>query len=174
MSLPTEPIGSVPRPDALIHAIVNNGTTVEIAALQDRALADTISRFENTGSPVIADGEQTKPSFVTYPLHGSPLIAPGGMPIDFADGHRRQLPVLSQGPFRFTTYASSFVTEARKRTKLPVKQAVISASALSLIYPAEGIPGYPREAFVADLVNECEKDIRGCLEAGAQGADRFH
>ncbi|MEO8068765.1 MAG: cobalamin-independent methionine synthase II family protein [Flavobacteriales bacterium] len=167
MHLPTEPIGSIPRPDALINALTKGGTAEEIASQQDRALTDTIKRFEGTGSPVIADGEQTKPSFVTYPVHGSPLIAPGGMPIDFADGHRRQLPVLAKGPFRFSTYADSFVTEAKKRTNLPVKQAVISASALSLIYPAEGIPGYGRDAFIADLVNECEKDIRRCLDAGA-------
>jgi 5-methyltetrahydropteroyltriglutamate--homocysteine methyltransferase len=167
MAIPTEPIGSIPRPNALIDAIVKGGSVAEISMLQDRALADTIQRFEATASPVIADGEQTKPSFVTYPVHGSTLVGTGGMPIDFADGHRRQLPVLLKGPFRFSSYADSYVIEARKRTKLPVKQAVISASAMSLIYPAEGIPGYPREAFIADLVNECEKDIRRCFEAGA-------
>ena len=43
----------------------------ELAARQDDALRDTIRRFEETGSPVIADGEQTKPSFATYPLAGS-------------------------------------------------------------------------------------------------------
>jgi 5-methyltetrahydropteroyltriglutamate--homocysteine methyltransferase len=48
-----------------------------------------------------------------------------------------------------------------------VKQAVISASALSLIYPTEGIKGYPREAFLDDLVRETVQDIRGCIEAGA-------
>jgi 5-methyltetrahydropteroyltriglutamate--homocysteine methyltransferase len=49
----------------------------------------------------------------------------------------------------------------------PVKQAVISASALSLLYPADGIDGYSRDAFIADLVDEAEADIRGCLDAGA-------
>jgi 5-methyltetrahydropteroyltriglutamate--homocysteine methyltransferase len=44
---------------------------------------------------------------------------------------------------------------------------VISASALSLLYPADGIDGYPREAFIADLVDEAEADIRRCLEASA-------
>jgi hypothetical protein len=38
--------------------------------LFERALRDTIKRFEATGSPVITDGEQTKPSFATYPIHG--------------------------------------------------------------------------------------------------------
>jgi 5-methyltetrahydropteroyltriglutamate--homocysteine methyltransferase len=48
-----------------------------------------------------------------------------------------------------------------------VKQAVISASALSLLYPQDGIEGYPRERFVDDLVAEAEADIRGCFDAGA-------
>ena len=32
-----------------------------------------------------------------------------------------------------------------------MKQAVISPSALSLMYPENGIAGYPREAFIEDL-----------------------
>jgi 5-methyltetrahydropteroyltriglutamate--homocysteine methyltransferase len=44
---------------------------------------------------------------------------------------------------------------------------VISPSALSLLYPQSGIDGYPRSAFIADLENEAEADIRKCLEAGA-------
>lgn len=167
MTIPTEPIGSVPRTDALINAITSGAPASEVARLQDEAIADTLRRFEATGSPVITDGEQRKSSFVTYPLDGSDQIAPGGMRIDFADGHHRQLPLLTKGPFRFATYADKYLVEAKGSTQRPVKQAVISASALSLIYPAEGIPGYPREAFIADLVNECEKDIRRCLDAGA-------
>ena len=48
-----------------------------------------------------------------------------------------------------------------------MKQAVISASALSLLYPEKEIPGYSRESFLSDLVHEAEKDIRGCLDLGA-------
>ena len=48
-----------------------------------------------------------------------------------------------------------------------MKQAVIAPSAISLIYPQDGIDGYSREAFLADLVNECEKDIRSAFDAGA-------
>lgn len=167
MKLQTEPIGSVPRTDALIKAITTGAPANDVQRLQNDALTDTITKFEATGSPVITDGEQRKSSFVTYPLDGSEQIAHGGMRIDFADGHHRQLPVLTKGPFRFATYADSYLAEAQQRTKLPVKQAVISASALSLIYPAAGIPGYSREAFLGDLVNECEKDIRRCLDRGA-------
>jgi len=52
-------------------------------------------------------------------------------------------------------------------TTLPLKQAVISASALSLLYPAEGIEGYDQAAFLSDLSNEHEKDLRSSLAAGA-------
>jgi 5-methyltetrahydropteroyltriglutamate--homocysteine methyltransferase len=112
---------------------------------------------------VITDGEQTKPSFVTYPLHGMENIALAGMRIDFEDGHSRQLPVLTKGPFRYANYASDYLANAKKLTDTPVKQAVISASALSLIYPPDGIEGYSRAEFIEDLINECEKDIRQCL-----------
>jgi 5-methyltetrahydropteroyltriglutamate--homocysteine methyltransferase len=44
---------------------------------------------------------------------------------------------------------------------------VISASAVSLIYPPDGIAGYPQEAFLDDLVAEAASEIRGCLERGA-------
>jgi 5-methyltetrahydropteroyltriglutamate--homocysteine methyltransferase len=50
---------------------------------------------------------------------------------------------------------------------MPVKQAVISPSALSLMYPAEGIPGYSREQFIHDLLAEHETEIRDCLRKGA-------
>jgi 5-methyltetrahydropteroyltriglutamate--homocysteine methyltransferase len=44
---------------------------------------------------------------------------------------------------------------------------VISASALSLMYPAEGIAGYSRDDFVSDLLSEHEREIRACLALGA-------
>jgi 5-methyltetrahydropteroyltriglutamate--homocysteine methyltransferase len=170
MAIPTEPIGSIPRPASLIEAMTAfaAGKTSKAAldAAYDAALRDTIERFAQTGSPIISDGEQTKPSFATYPMAGLSL-APDGVVIPFADGHTRQLPRLTAGPFRYGVHAVEYVTAARRYTKLPVKQAVISASALSLLYPATEIPGYPREAFLADLVDEAEADIRGALDAGA-------
>ncbi len=140
------------------------------AALDDAcadALRDTIERFQQTGSPVITDGEQTKPSFATYPLTGLTNLAPDGITIPFADGHVRQLPRLTASPFRYGVHAAGYVEAARRYTQLPVKQAVISASALSLLYPSAGLPGYSREAFLADLIDEAEADIRGALDAGA-------
>ncbi len=139
----------------------------ELDALYVAALKDTIERFEETGSPVISDGEQRKPSFATYPLHGLETLAPDGAVIPFADGHTRQLPRLTRGPFRYATHADAYVSEAQRYATKPVKQAVISASALSLLYPQDGIDGYSRDEFLADLLNEAEADIRRSLDAGA-------
>jgi 5-methyltetrahydropteroyltriglutamate--homocysteine methyltransferase len=167
----TEPIGSIPRPLFLIQTIAAfQSGEIGREVLDDayaNALRDTIDRFEQTGSPVITDGEQTKPSFVTYPLSGLDNLAPDGVTIPFADGHVRQLPRLTAGPFHYGVHAAGFLSAARSYTKTPVKQAVISASALSLLYPSSEIPNYPREAFIADLINEAETDIRGALDAGA-------
>jgi len=167
MIIPTEPIGSIPRPLRLIEAVAaTDGADPALEPLYEDAIRDTIARFEATGSPVITDGEQTKPSFATYPINGLALD-PNGVVIPFADGHTRQLPVLTAGPFRYQTYASDYVNKAISLTSLPVKQAVITASALSLLYPAGGIDGYSNEAFIADLTDEHEKDIRYSLAAGA-------
>lgn len=171
MSIPTEPIGSIPRPPELIEAARAHATgdlsDAELERLQDESVRDTIRRFEDTGSPVITDGEQTKPSFATYPIEGLENLAPDGVVISFADGHTRQLPRLTAGPFRYVTHARTYLERAKRHATRPVKQAVISASALSLLYPLDGVEGYSHDAFVADLVNEAEADIRGALEAGA-------
>jgi 5-methyltetrahydropteroyltriglutamate--homocysteine methyltransferase len=171
MPIPTEPIGSIPRPPKLIEAAreFQEGRLAQekLDALYQDALRDTIQRLEATGSPVITDGEQTKPSFATYPIYGLGNLAPDGITVPFADGHTRRLPRLTSGPFRFKTYAASFLEAARKFTKTPVKQAVISASLLSLLYPQEEIPGYSRETFINDLVAEAVTDIRNCLQMDA-------
>jgi len=171
MAILTEPIGSIPRPAFLIQAIVNSQagkiSQTELENAYAEALRDTIERFERTGSPIITDGEQTKSSFATYPLSGITNLASDGVIIPFADGHTRQLPRLAAAPFRYGVHAGVYTQAARRYTKLPLKQAVISASALSLLYPASGIPGYSSEEFQADLVNEAEADIRGALDAGA-------
>jgi len=169
--IPTEQIGSIPRPPQLIEALTfyqaGKLTSDALDKAYAEALRDTIQCLEQTGSPVISDGEQTKPSFATYPLAGLKNLAPDGVVIPFADGHTRQLPRLTAGPFRYGIHADSYLKPARVYTKRPIKQAVISASALSLLYPASEIPGYSHEAFIADLMNEAETDIRGALNAGA-------
>jgi 5-methyltetrahydropteroyltriglutamate--homocysteine methyltransferase len=139
----------------------------ELDTLFEQALEQTIGELEATGSPVITDGEQLKPSFVTYPIHGLMTLSANGVVIPFADGHTRQLPSLTEGPFRYQTHADSYLERAQRYATRPIKQAVISASALSLLYPADGIDNYPREEFLADLLDEAESDIRRSLERGA-------
>lgn len=171
MKISSEPVGSIPRPRYLIEAMGSFAKEqikeTELAQLTHQAIEETMKQFELTGSPVITDGEQSKPSFVTYPLHGFQHLDPAGVVIPFADGHTRQLPKLTAGPFRYQSFASNYFEKAKSLTQLPVKQAVISASAISLLYPQEGIEGYPREQFIYDLLNEAEADIRRCLKAGA-------
>ena len=171
MNIPTEPIGSIPRTPALIDAMrafaVGRLDQAELDRLGDEAVRETIAALEATGSPLVTDGEQTKPSFATYPVHGLPNLEPDGVTIPFADGHTRQLPRLSGGPFRYGTYAATYTEAARRHTHRPLKQAVISSSALSLLYPESGIPGYSKETFLEDLLREAETDIRRALDAGA-------
>jgi len=171
MPIPTEPIGSIPRPKALIEGTrdfeAGRISRKVLDALSLEAVKETLRLFEATGSPVITDGEQTKPSFATYPIHGTQNLSADGVIIPFQDGHTRRLPRLSGGPFRYQIYAVRYLEEAQKHTHRPIKQAVVSASALSLLYPQNEIPGYSREVFMEDLLKEHEADIRRCLNKGA-------
>lgn len=171
MTIPTEPIGSLPRSAAFRRALTAHaqGTLddTDFAKQQELAIEDTLVQLERVGSPVLVDGEQSKPSFATYPVVGLDTLSPDGAVIPFADGHTRQLPSITQGPFRYQVRAGTYLRAARQLTDLPLKQAVIAPSALSLLYPATPIEGYPREQFLHDLADEAEADIRDCLDAGA-------
>ncbi|MEY2559511.1 MAG: 5-methyltetrahydropteroyltriglutamate--homocysteine methyltransferase [Verrucomicrobiota bacterium] len=168
MTIPTEPIGSIPRPVALIEAIKKSGSMdPALDSLFEEAIRDTIERFEATGSPVVTDGEQRKyHNFGTYCVDGLPNIAPDGFKLPFVT-HIRQWPRLTAGPFRYLMSADSFIDVAKRYAHVPIKQAVISPSALSLMYPAEAIPGYSRDEFINDLLREHETEIRRCLDKGA-------
>lgn len=169
MSLPTEPIGSIPRPLQLIQAVQRHGADAPaLQPLYEAAVRDTVAEFQATGSPVITDGEQRKyHNFWTYAVEGLPNSAPDGFRIPFAAGHTRRMPRLTSGPFRYKRYADAFMDEARRHARVPVKQAIISPSALSLMYPAEGLRGYSRQEFIDDLLLEHETEIRRCLQKGA-------
>ena len=169
MSIPTEPIGSIPRPRRLIEEVAEKGSEdPSLEPLYEEAIRDAIERFEATGSPVITDGEQRKyHNFWTYCVHGLPNTAADGFKIPFAAGHTRRMPRLMSGPFSYKRYADTYLETAMRYTRLPVKQAVISPSALSLMYPAEGIPDYSREQFIDDLLREHETEVRRCLQKGA-------
>src|SRR5215213_1357614 len=180
MPIPTELVGSLPRPMKLQEAYeaYDQGTITwpELQAEQDAAAEDSIKRLEATGEPIVTDGEQRESSFATYPitdtLAGSGLadnLAGDGQYFAiFDDGHHRRLPRLTGGPFRYKTYAAEFVAKNKKVATHDVKQAVIAPSMLMLLHPLDGeIPGYPREQFLSDLCDEVEKDIRQCFAAGA-------
>jgi methionine synthase II (cobalamin-independent) len=181
MSMPTEPVGSLPRPMKLQQAIAayDKGTIkkADLEREQDAACLDSIKRMEATGAPIVCDGEQRMSSFATYPLADTlagtgladHLAGDGQYFAIFTDGHHRQLPRLTGGPFRYKTYAASYTEKAMKMATKPIKQAVIAPSMLALLYPLDGeVKGYTREAFLSDLVNECEKDIRMAFKAGAK------
>src|ERR1700682_5212871 len=169
MRIPTEPIGSIPRPTHLIDAVAAASfTDPNLDPLYEAAVKDTIERFEATGSPVITDGEQRKyQNFWTYSVHGLSNTAPDGFKIPFTAGHTRRMPRLTKGPFRYKRYADCYLDVALRYARRPLKHAVISPSALSLMYPADEIPGYSRDEFIDDLLREHETEIRRCLQKGA-------
>src|SRR5260370_8942789 len=119
MPIPTEPVGSLPRPTKLQEAIkaYDEGKIKheDLVREQDAACLDSIKRMEATGSPIVSDGEQRISSFATYPLTdtlaGTGLAdhrAGDGQYLDlFTHGHHRQLPRLTGGPFRHSTSAAA-------------------------------------------------------------------
>ncbi len=180
MQVPTENVGSLPRPAKLQAAIKDYDagkiTHEQLTLEQDAACLDSIKRMEATGAPIVSDGEQRASSFATYPLTDTlagtglaeNLAADGQYFAIFTDGHHRQLPRLTGGPFRYKTFAAQYLEKAIKMASKPLKQAVIAPSMLALLYPLEGeVTGYTREQFLSDLCDECEKDIRKCFAAGA-------
>src|SRR5262252_3110231 len=136
--IPTEPVGSLPRPSKLQagYADYDAGriSRDELEVLQDEAVRDSITHLEATGAPIISDGEQRWSSFATYSIADTlagtglaPNLAGGGQYFAiFADGHHRQLPRLTGGPFRYKTYAAQYVEKAKKMASKPLKQAVIA------------------------------------------------
>jgi methionine synthase II (cobalamin-independent) len=179
--IPTEPVGSLPRPSRLQQAYaqydVGEITREQLETEQDTAVKDSIEHQEQTGTPIISDGEQRWSSFATYAITDTlagtgladNLAGDGGQFFAiFADGHNRQLPRLTGGPFRYKIYAADTLAKSLPMAHKPMKQAVIAPSMLALLYPLDSeIPGYTREQFEEDLVNECEKDIRQAFAAGA-------
>ena len=180
MTIPTEPVGSLPRPTKLQEAIAAyDAGDIEFAQLteqQDAACRDSIERMEATGSPIVSDGEQRASSFATYPL--ADTLAGAGLADNLAgdgqyfaifdDGHHRQLPRLTGGPFRYKTFAADYLEKSLPMATKPMKQAVIAPSMLALLYPLDDeIDGYSRDQFLDDLCDECEKDIRKAFDAGA-------
>jgi hypothetical protein len=78
--IPTEPVGSLPRPTSLQNAYlaydVGSIKFDRLEAEQEAAVRDSIERLEGTGAPIISDGEQRRSSFATYALADT-LAEPG-------------------------------------------------------------------------------------------------
>ncbi len=167
-TIPTEPIGSLPRPDALLSALRSTKTSdAEREQRIDESVQSAIEGLISAGSPVITDGEQGKfPDFMSYPLnYGGGFQGTGSTP-PLADS-KYILPQLADGRFRYVGHADQHIQRARRHTELPIKQAVISPSLLSLLYPATSLPNYSRDAFVEDLLTEHVTEIRHCIDQGA-------
>jgi 5-methyltetrahydropteroyltriglutamate--homocysteine methyltransferase len=166
--IPTEPIGSVPRPGWLTQVLANDAIDDEKrAVLYTMAIRDTIKCFEAAGSPVVTDGEQrTHHNSGAYCVDGLSNVAPDGFRLPFVSPTHRW-PRLTHGPFRYKRSADVFLKRAQRFTLMPVKQAVIAPSAVSLMYPNSGIAGYSREEFIEDLLREHEQEVRACLAKGA-------
>ena len=183
MGIPTELVGSLPRPTYLQQAFADYDASKisqeELIKAQDKAVEDSLKNLANTGESLITDGEQRASSFATYPITDTlggtgladNLAADGQYFAIFDDGHHRQLPRLVKGPFKYKTHAYDNFTRS-----LPLapgghamKQAVIAPSMMYLLYPLNSsVEGYSKDDFENDVVNECEKDIRGCFAAGAK------
>ena len=171
--IPTEAIGSIPRPQSVVDAYdeFRKGrlTAEELDNAAQEARLETLRRLEQTGSSCVSDGEQSKFSgFAGYCLHGSDVLSSdGAFIIEFEDGHTRSIPQLARGPFRYSHSADQLLDWTIKQTKQPVKQSVISPALLSFIYPETPIPGYSRPAFIRDLLSEHVAEVRRCLDLGA-------
>ncbi len=157
MTLPTEPIGSIPRPPALQEgmAAAAGGRLgqADLEALFDDAVRDTLRRFEETGST----GRDRRRA-----AQAELRDVPGRRPRE-PGARRRDDPVRGRpcataarahlgGRSATRRRRSRTSTRARPYTSAELKQAVISASAISLMYPAErparlparGLPRRPR------------------------------
>jgi len=178
--IPTEPVGSLPRPSTLQAAYADydagNISKEDLESEQEAAVKDSIERYEATGSPIISDGEQRWSSFATYPITDTlagtglaPNLGPGGQFFAiFADGHGRQLPTLTGGPLKYNHYAADSLAKSMVYATKPMKQAVIAPSMLALLYPLKDpVDGYSRDEFEEDIVQECVTDIRKAFETGA-------
>ena len=79
--IPTEPVGSLPRPSWLQQAYARYDageiTREQLEAEQDKAVRDSIEHLEATGAPIISDGEQRWSSFATYAITDTTGSCPG-------------------------------------------------------------------------------------------------
>lgn len=174
--LPTTVVGSLPRTSTLIEAskaYQEKPTETNRRKLQTATRSTLRENVERQaaidGLNEISDGEPWKRyGFALYPVQGAEASFRfgEGITISFEDGHTRRLPLLVKRPKLRESSVGHF-REAKALAKArPLKAAIISASALALAYQKD-VPGYPKEAFVEDVLNYLETDARKLLRAGA-------
>ena len=171
MAIPTEPIGSIPRPPELLSAMAaRDRGEISDAELRRRHGPGRARHHPAPRADRIACRHRRRA--VPAELRHVPARRAEG-----AGARWRHHPVRRRAPaataradrraISLWVHAAAQLRAALQHATAPVKQAVIAPSALSLLYPADGLPGYGREAFLADLLDEAEADIRGALDAGA-------
>ena len=179
--IPTEPVGSLPRPSRLQQAYAQYDageiTREELETEQDTAVKDSIEHQEQTGTPIISDGEQRWSSFATYAITDTlagtgladHLAGDGGQYFAiFADGHNRQLPRLP-APVPLQDLRRGHAEEVHRHGTQadeaggdrPVHaRPVVPAGQRDPRLHARAVRGRPG-------VSECEKDIRQAVTARA-------
>src|ERR1043165_864262 len=98
--IPTEPVGSLPRPSRLQQAYaqydVGEITHEQLETEQDNAVRDSIEHQEQTGAPIISDGEQRWSSFATYAI--ADTLAGTGLADHLAGAGGQYFAIFSDGP----------------------------------------------------------------------------
>lgn len=171
--IPSEQIGSIPRTPELINAYKSfkNGLLSynDLCNIAESETIEVMRDLEALGCDVISDGEQRKfDGFAHYCLHNSCRYDSEGLLVDFSDGHSRVFaPHLKVAPFKYEHTADEFLQFALEHSNVPVKQAVISPSMLSLVYSNKGLEQYSHQQFIEDLIEQHVGEVRRCLELGA-------
>ena len=133
MTIPTEPIGSIPRPVKLLEAVATAGDNGDpkLDELYDAAIRDAIERFEATGSPVISDARTEKviatsarTPFTAFPL-SHPMVSRSrslrATPAGCTDSHQDLFAI--RGMPTHISMLPCFMRECRRAAAKPFRTA---------------------------------------------------
>ena len=149
MTLPTEPIGSIPRPPDLQAAMqaAADGRIAddELAARFDAAVVDTLHASRRPARRSSPTANSANPALPPTPSPGSPTSIPAASRSRSPTATPVSCRASRQGRSATPPRPWSYLDSAREHTTAQLKQGVISASALSLLYPQDGIDRLLRE-----------------------------
>ena len=135
VTIATEPIGSIPRPVDLIERIAKGDSEDRrLDPLYEDAIRKTIEQLKPQALRWLPTANRGSITISTYWVHGLPNTAPDGFIIPFKDGHT---PVVAHR-WPFPLQPDCYLDVGMRFTHVPVKQAVISPSALRLITQPKG------------------------------------